>query len=286
MSEALPFEARPVLETTVRELRNQYGAFEQYVEQQLDQLAALRRHLEQRQQQVDADRAEVQRQRDALGRQAGTPDNQAELLERIESLQTENDDIRQQLETARQRTTEGVADESVQELEIQLQSLTKQRDQLRRHLEAAQEETARLSDVSAGMVKLRGELLDARNELLQQREQFDCERAAAVRESRQRVFELEDQLEKATRRSAAHAEGEAMQADRVAKLERLCRQQAEQLAAARIPVGAQPTTADSASLPSAGGPTRATDSASAAPKHVDRVLDSVLDQFARLEQNS
>ena len=279
-----------IIAETLERLRGERGDMEQFLESVLTSLEDVGTRLMQRQGKLAEHEARLHEREEQLAQRQAESEQLRELLQsqvaRLEAMSGDVQTLREEL------NTKVVAGDGAQEsghLQGVVQRLEEQRDDLKQRLDVCREELARRNDATEQLAKSQVQLASAREEILDLREKFEQQRESGevdIDKQRERVA-LETELEMVRRRAAELSETLAEQKDQMshqqamwsAELNHLrhlmdahngawINQAAEEQAPSAQQHEEQPAASES--KPAAGG---------------DPVVDSIMQQFAKLQQD-
>jgi chromosome segregation ATPase len=280
-----------MISQTFDRLRSERQELDEFVEGMLLSLEDLASRLNQRQCTLDERETQLDLREHQLERQQSEHEELTARFktqeDRITALVSELAGVRTDVLAQLKNTTAGQADG---QLHAAFAKLEEQRDDLRERLDVCREELARRADATEQLAATQAELSQARGEILQLREQVDEQRYAGQFDSaaEQDRIALETELELVRRRAAELSELLAEQKDQMTQqqtiwsselkiLRQLLETQSHSLHVGRPsePVHAQ------------GVPLVASPPAPAAetPSPENPVVDSIMEQFAKLQKD-
>ena len=277
---------------TLQRMRTERGELEEFLESMLASLDDLGAKLTQRQGRLAEHEAELREREAQLSLRQQENENLHQLLQaqaaRLETMAEELHSVREELG---KKSVAGESSASEAHLQGVVQRLEEQRDDLKQRLDVCREELTRRSDATEQLAKSQVALAAAREEILELREKFDSTRDADdtnVDDQRERIA-LETELEMVRRRAAELSESLAEQKDQMTHQQAMW---AAELNHLRHLMDAhngaaihQAAEAQAQPAPTATVEVNQTQPSPAKNGDNDPVVDSIMQQFAKLQQD-
>lgn len=275
-----------VIAETLDRLRSERGELEDFMETMFSAMEDLGARLTRRQGDLSLQEAKLRERESQLASRQQEQSQLQDLLQqqasRLESMSNELQSVRGELAEQKAGSPGDAGDAHLQGV---VQKLEEQRDDLKQRLDVCREELARRNDATEQLAKTQTQLAAAREEILQLREKIEQARDAGQSDSeahREQVA-LETELEMVRRRAAELSETLAEQKDQMTQQQAMWAAELNHLRS--LMDAHNGAWIDHASAQQSTGAGRGNRTASSAAGGGNAVVDSVMQQFAKLQKD-